>query len=121
MYFAFDNSPVLLNDYFSHHVITTAFTLGNTFGSHYLLGAIYRAGNPMRLIGSLELIGSPGTLARSVGSGFKDFVVYPVRGIMDGPLAFMNGLGNGCTSLARHISSGSNQKIFGINPGLKFF
>lgn len=106
MYFAFDNSPIFLNDYVTHYVNTTTYTLGDTFGKYYLLGAIYTAGNPMRLIGSLELIGSPGTLARSVGSGFKDFVIYPVRGILDGPLAFMNGLNNGCTSLVRNVSSG---------------
>jgi vacuolar protein sorting-associated protein 13B len=68
----------------------------------------------MRLIGSLELLGSPGTLAGSVGTGLRDFVLYPYQGIFQGPTGFISGLGNGVTSLLKSITSGKK-----IDDGFK--
>lgn len=66
-----------------------------------------------RLIGSLELLGSPGSLVERVGSGLKDFVVYPYQGIFQGPTGFLTGLGHGVGSLAQSITSGErNLHIF---------
>lgn len=57
-------------------------------------------------IGSLELLGAPGGLARTLGSGLRDFVSLPYRGILLGPRAFLVGIAHGSASLMKHITAG---------------
>lgn len=56
---------------------------------HYLSGAIFGAG---WVVSSLELLGSPGGLARAMGTGLRDFVSLPYRGFVQGPMAFLKGM-----------------------------
>lgn len=75
---------------------------------HYLSGAIFGAG---WVVGSLELLGSPGGLARAMGSGLRDFVSLPYRGLVQGPMAFLRGITNGSASLMKHITAGTLQSV----------
>ena len=59
---------------------------------HFLSRAIFRAG---WVVGSLELLGSPGGLARAMGSGLRDFINLPYRGLVQGPWAFLKGITHG--------------------------
>jgi vacuolar protein sorting-associated protein 13B len=58
-------------------------------------------------VGSLDLIGSPTGLARTVGDGLRDLVALPARGLMRGPAALAGGLVSGSASLAKHVGAGA--------------
>lgn len=86
----------------------TIFRLGHALTMHYLSGAIFGAG---WVVSSLELIGSPGGLARAMGTGLRDFVSMPYRGLIVGPMAFLKGITQGSASLMRHITAGTLQSV----------
>ena len=58
------------------------------------------------LVGSLQLLGNPTRLLRSVGAGLSDALSLPLRGLTEGPRQFVAGLGAGGTSLLMHVSHG---------------
>lgn len=59
------------------------------------------------VVGSLEILGSPASLVRSIGNGISDFFRLPYEGLMRGPGAFVSGVSRGTTSFVKHISKGS--------------
>lgn len=63
------------------------------------------------LLGSLELIGSPGTFIQSVGSGLRDLVSLPYEGLTRSPGLFIIGIGHGALSFVRHFSTGALASI----------
>lgn len=75
---------------------------------HYLSSAIFGAG---WVVGSLELLGTPGGLARAMGSGLRDFISLPYRGLIEGPWAFLTGIVYGSASLIGHITAGTLQSV----------
>lgn len=112
LYFAMDRSVVQLRPFKAYTSVTTDFHLGLELTMHYTVGTIFTIGNPVRVLGSLELLGSPGTLARTVGTGLRDLVVYPYEGILNGPVGFVSGLGYGMASLLRSVTSGMYKMKF---------
>lgn len=103
MYIALDHSPLDFSSYAKSNVYTNPIKLGNNMGMHYLSSAIFGAG---WVVGSLEILGSPSGLARSLTSGIKDFVSLPAQGIFKGPWGFLVGLTNGSASLVSHVTTG---------------
>ena len=63
------------------------------------------------LVGSLQLLGNPTRLLRSVGAGLSDALSLPLRGLTEGPRQFVAGLGAGGTSLLMHVSHGAPASI----------
>ena len=59
------------------------------------------------LLGSLELLGSPGTFIQSIGSGLRDLVSLPYEGLTRSPGLFIIGIGHGALSFVRHFSAGA--------------
>ncbi|ODN04129.1 Vacuolar protein sorting-associated protein 13B [Orchesella cincta] len=111
VYVALDRSVVVLKGFQAYDSVTTDFHLGLELTMHYTMGTIFTIGNPVRVLGSLELLGSPGTLARTVGTGLRDLVVYPYEGFLTGPVGFVSGLGFGMSSFLQSVTSGSLQSI----------
>lgn len=62
---------------------------------------------PGWVVGSLEILGSPASLVRSIGNGIADFFRLPYEGLTRGPGAFVSGVSRGTTSFVKHISKGS--------------
>lgn len=60
------------------------------------------------VVGSLEILGSPASLVRSVGNGVADFFRLPYEGLTRGPGAFVSGVSRGTSSFVRHISKGKS-------------
>lgn len=77
MYIALDHSPLRLDAFERSWVTTTSYRLGQTLAMHYVASALFKAG---WVVGSLELLGSPTALARTVSLGLKDFVRLPYQG-----------------------------------------
>ncbi|XP_045475296.1 vacuolar protein sorting-associated protein 13B [Harmonia axyridis] len=108
MYLALDQSPLFFVEFERRRVFTNAYRLGHTLTMHYLSGAIFRAG---WMVSSLEILGSPVGLARAMGSGLKDFVALPFRGLLQGPLEFLYGVTHGSASLMKHVTAGTLQSF----------
>ncbi|XP_055587583.1 intermembrane lipid transfer protein VPS13B [Uranotaenia lowii] len=108
LYIALDHSPLDFSAFERRQIISLPVRLGNTLGMHYLSGAIFGGG---WVIGSLEILGSPSGLARSVTNGLRDFVSLPVQGLFRGPWGFLVGLTHGSTSLVRNITAGTVNSV----------
>nr|CAD7196002.1 unnamed protein product [Timema douglasi] len=87
---------------------SSTYKLGNTLALHYLYGAIFGVG---WVVGSMELLGNPGGLARTLGTGLRDFVYLPYQGILQGPWGFFVGVTHGSASLMKHITAGTLSSV----------
>uniref|UniRef100_T1HCM9 Vacuolar protein sorting-associated protein 13B n=1 Tax=Rhodnius prolixus TaxID=13249 RepID=T1HCM9_RHOPR len=103
-YIALDQSPLTFSAFDRTDVVTTPYRLGHAITLHYFLGAIYGTG---WALGSLQLLGAPAGLARSVGHGLKSFITMPYKGIMEGPTGFLLGVLHGSAALMKHITAGT--------------
>ncbi len=103
-YIALDRSPLKFSEFKKEYLITSPFELGNLLIVHYFMGAVYGTG---WAISSLEFVGSPGVLARDLGTGIKDFVSMPLYGIASGPRGFVLGIAHGSASLMKHVMTGT--------------
>lgn len=63
------------------------------------------------VVGSLEILGNPTGLIRSIGTGVADLVKKPYAGLTQGPGAFVTGVSSGMSSFVRNISAGWSQFI----------
>ncbi|KAK3912926.1 Vacuolar protein sorting-associated protein 13B [Frankliniella fusca] len=104
IYIALDRSPLQFTQFCRRAVYTTSYNLGHTLSMHYLSGAIFGAG---WVVSSLELLGSPGGFARTLGTGLRDFVSLPYHGILEGPWGFLVGVTHGSASLMKHFTAGT--------------
>ncbi|XP_008205594.1 vacuolar protein sorting-associated protein 13B isoform X1 [Nasonia vitripennis] len=108
LYVAFDHSPLYFEAFDRKNLITTPYRLGNALAMHYLSGAIFGVG---WVVGSLEILGSPGGLAQALGSGLKDFISMPFQGLLQGPWGFLVGITHGSASLVKHITAGTVNSV----------
>ncbi|CAG9819390.1 unnamed protein product [Phaedon cochleariae] len=108
IYIALDQSPLTFGKFERRRLFTTPYRLGHALTMHYLSGAIFGAG---WVVSSLELLGSPGGLARAMGTGLRDFVSLPYRGLVVGPMAFLWGITQGSASLMKHVTAGTLQSV----------
>ena len=58
------------------------------------------------VVGSLEILGNPTGLVRSIGTGVADFFRMPYRGLTRGPGAFVLGVSSGTSSMVKNITTG---------------
>ncbi|XP_044597394.1 vacuolar protein sorting-associated protein 13B [Cotesia glomerata] len=108
LYIALDHSPLHFAIFERHNLITTPYRLGNALTMHYLSGAIFGAG---WVVGSLEILGSPGSFAQAVGLGLKDFISLPFQGLLHGPWGFIVGITHGSASLMKNVTAGTVNSV----------
>ncbi|XP_011140226.1 vacuolar protein sorting-associated protein 13B [Harpegnathos saltator] len=108
LYVALDHSPLYFGTFERKNLLTTPYRLGNALTMHYLSGAIFGAG---WVVGSLEILGSPGGLAQALGSGLRDFVSFPFQGLLQGPWGFIVGITHGSASLMKHVTAGTVNSV----------
>ncbi|XP_015121632.1 vacuolar protein sorting-associated protein 13B [Diachasma alloeum] len=108
LYVALDHSPLHFGVFERENLFTTPYRLGNALTMHYLSGAIFGAG---WVVGSLEILGSPGSFAQALGSGLKDFIALPFQGLLQGPWGFVVGVTHGSASLMRNITAGTVNSV----------
>ncbi|XP_070530231.1 intermembrane lipid transfer protein VPS13B isoform X2 [Cardiocondyla obscurior] len=108
LYVALDHSPLYFGTFERKNLLTTPYRLGNALTMHYLSGAIFGAG---WVVGSLEILGSPGGLAQALGSGLRDFVSMPFQGLLQGPWGFIVGVTHGSASLMKHVTAGTVNSV----------
>ncbi|CAH1404327.1 unnamed protein product [Nezara viridula] len=103
-YIALDQSPLSFAEFKRTDIVTSAYRLGHALTLHYFLGAIYGTG---WALGSLQLLGAPAGLARSLGAGLSSLVSLPCEGLAYGPAGFLFGVFHGSASLMRHVTAGT--------------
>lgn len=107
-YVALDRSPLDFTEFSKTNLIASSYQLGRSLSLHYFLNAIYGTG---WALGSLEFWGSPGGLARSVGTGLYDFVTLSAQGMTEGPKEFFVGVLSGSASLVKHVTTGALSSV----------
>nr|XP_037855795.1 vacuolar protein sorting-associated protein 13B isoform X6 [Chlorocebus sabaeus] len=115
LYIASDHTPLSFSVFERGPIFTTARQLVHALAMHYAAGALFRAG---WVVGSLEIIGSPASLVRSIGNGVADFFRLPYEGLTRGPGAFVSGVSRGTTSFVKHISKGTLTSITNLATSL---
>lgn len=102
VFIAADQSALKLSSYSKSNIRTTANHLVQDIGVHYASSALFRAGH---VIASLELLGSPSSLLRAVGTGISDLIRLPFEGVAkSGAKGLVSGVTHGVASLASNIS-----------------
>ena len=84
-------------------------------GAHYTSSLLTHVGS---LVGSLDLLGSPGTFVRSIGSGLRDLFVLPYEGITRSPTLFVWGIGLGTAGFLYHLSSGALRSLVNFSSSV---
>ncbi|NXG41192.1 VP13B protein, partial [Psilopogon haemacephalus] len=115
LYIASDHTPLSFSVFERGPIFTTARQLIHALAMHYAAGALFRAG---WVVGSLEILGSPASLVRSVGNGIADFFRLPYEGLTRGPGAFVSGVSRGTASFVKHISKGTLTSITNLATSL---
>ncbi|GAB1299300.1 Vacuolar protein sorting-associated protein 13B [Apodemus speciosus] len=115
LYIASDHTPLSFAVFERGPVFTTARQLVHALAMHYAAGALFRAG---WVVGSLEILGSPASLVRSIGNGISDFFRLPYEGLTRGPGAFVSGVSRGTTSFVKHVSKGTLTSITNLATSL---
>lgn len=99
-----NDSSFRFSRYELRNVYSNFSEVSQTISAHYISMIIMQIG---WLLGSLELIGSPGTFIQSVGRGLRDLVKLPYEGLTRSPSLFIVGIGQGAASFFRQFSSGA--------------
>ncbi|XP_078254173.1 intermembrane lipid transfer protein VPS13B isoform X1 [Rhinoraja longicauda] len=115
LYIASDHTPLSFALFERGPIYTTPRQLIHALAMHYAAGALFRAG---WVVGSLEILGSPANLVRSIGNGIADFFRLPYEGLTRGPGAFVSGVSRGTTSFVKHISKGTLTSITNLATSL---
>ncbi|KAM9436061.1 intermembrane lipid transfer protein VPS13B [Clarias gariepinus] len=115
LYIASDHTPLSFSIFERGGLFTTPRQLIHALTMHYAAGALFRAG---WVVGSLEILGSPASLVRSIGNGVADFFRLPYEGLTRGPGAFVSGVSRGTSSFVRHISKGTLTSITNLATSL---
>jgi vacuolar protein sorting-associated protein 13A/C len=72
----------------------------------------------LKLLGSAQILGSPGTLIKSLGKGVKEFISEPVDGLLKGPVDFGFGVIKGSAKLISHSVYGVGNTVAGLTGSL---
>lgn len=108
MYIALDHSPLDFGAFERTNINSLPSRFGYHLGMHYVSGALFGAG---WVVGSLEILGSPSGLARSVTTGLRDFVSMPVEGFWRGPWGLVMGITHGSASLIKNVTAGTVNSV----------
>lgn len=103
-----NDSPFRFSRYELENVYSNWMEVSQTIASRYIMSTIAHIG---WLLGSLELIGSPGTFIQNVGRGLRDLVTLPYQGLTRSPGWFLLGIGRGTKSFVHHLSSGALRSV----------
>ena len=108
LFLSVDDSPLSLGEFQLSPVFLPTSALVQKLTYHYVTAAVFKAG---WVLGSLELLGNPAGLVRSLSQGVADFFYLPYDGLTRGPGAFVSGMSRGMSSFVRHVSAGALTSI----------
>ena len=110
-----NDSPFHFSRYELENIYSNWTEVSQTIASRYVMSTIAHIG---WLLGSLDLIGSPGTFIQNVGRGLRDLVTLPYQGLTRSPTWFLLGIGQGTMSFFHHLSSGALRSVTSMASSL---
>lgn len=110
-----DESRILLSPLSHRHLYFNWSELAQSLASHYSLSLLSQLD---WILGSLDIIGSPGTLINTLQSGLRDFLSLPYQGLTRGPGFFILGLGQGTRSLLTGLLGGALRSVTNFASGM---
>lgn len=110
-----NDTPFQFSEYKLESVYSNWSEVIQIIGARYISSVFMNAG---WVIGSLELLGSPGTLINCVGRGLRDLVSLPYEGLRRSPGMFVLGLGQGTASFVRNCSTGALSSVTSLASSL---
>eukprot|EP01117_Protostelium_nocturnum_P009173 TRINITY_DN3284_c0_g1_i3.p1 TRINITY_DN3284_c0_g1~~TRINITY_DN3284_c0_g1_i3.p1 ORF type:complete len:3093 (+),score=888.87 TRINITY_DN3284_c0_g1_i3:80-9358(+) len=114
-----DHAPLELNGLLLENPFDTQSDLVAKIITHYTVQGITQG---YKIMGALDVFGSPINLFNNIGTGFYDFFHEPAKGIIKSPSDFGMGIAKGTSSLAKNVVFGifnTTTKITGsIGTGL---
>lgn len=102
------DSPFRFSEYELTDVSSNLSEVSQVVAARYVSAVFMHLG---WLLGSLELIGSPGTFIQTVGGGLRDLISLPYEGLTRSPGLFILGIGHGAVSFVRNVSTGALTSI----------
>ena len=103
-----NDTPFSFSEFHLHNIYSNSSEVLQLIGARYASSAFM---NAAWMLGSLEIIGSPGTLIQSIGRGLRDLVILPYQGLSHSPGMFVLGLGQGTASFLQNCSSGALSSV----------
>lgn len=103
-----DDMPLHLPGHTLRNIYSNWVELLQSLGSHYTSVLLVQAG---WLLGSLDVIGSPGLVLHQIRTGLQDFFLLPYEGLTRGPGLFVLGLGQGVSALISNVSTGALRSL----------
>lgn len=94
------------------HVFETNDGLTDLLMKHFNRQVIFQF---YKIIGSLDLLGSPVNLFSNIGTGVVEFFEMPIKGFVKGPLEGVKGLGKGAGSLVKNTIKGTFNSVSKIS------
>ena len=88
MFVALDKTSLSFNEIELNDINSTVAEVWNFVTMHYIKGTLLRAG---WVIGSMDLLGNPANLLRSLTSGCSALFVRPFSSLHAGPVSFLHG------------------------------
>ena len=110
-----EHSHLLLNGSFMSNLYISYPNLLNLILNQYKQHFLTKL---LTIVGSIEILGNPLNLFRSLSIGVKDFVTKPIEGIVRGPLDGVEGAIQGGYSLIKHTINGAFSYTSNIASGI---
>lgn len=109
------DSPLVFTQILITDSFQTPLKLADTLVQNYKQQGIRQV---YRLLGSSDMLGNPIRLMNKLGTGVFEFISEPVKGVLQGPKEFKDGIKIGVKSLVSNIVGGGFQTVSTITGSL---
>lgn len=110
-----DNTPLQFTEVIVQHSFQNQSPFTDALAKNYIRQGLLQF---YKILGSSELLGDPIGLIDKLGTGVYEFFNEPVRGLLQGPKGFVNGVGKGVRSLVANVIGGSFDSVSKITGSL---
>ena len=116
VYVSLDRTPLGFAPLSLKHVLASPARFAQDLAANYVADALIVA---PALVGSLEILGNPTALFRSVGTGLYDLVAMPMNGAEeDGFRGLLKGIGSASISFSKHLTQGTLNSLAGFSTSV---
>ena len=112
----FDNVPLFFRNIDVNHLYGSGSSVGRALANKYSIQAVVQG---LLVMLSLEAIGNPVHLVKTLWQGIYDFVSYPLQGLIKSPVEFVNGFMKGTESLCFRLIAAAAKTINRLSDNSK--
>ncbi|XP_055328305.1 intermembrane lipid transfer protein VPS13B-like [Paramacrobiotus metropolitanus] len=108
IFVALDKTPLSFGEIECYDLNSTVDEIWRFVSAHYVKETLLSAG---WVIGSMDILGNPANLLRSLTSGCNDLFVRPFSSLHAGPVSFLQGIAEGASAFLTSISAGTISSV----------